>query len=296
MSLSEEFIKANNLSEEQVTSLNNEIGAIETKYSDAANKNAEGILQGAAQYAQKITGVQLEREDKEKFGVYLNRLGDAFVSAKSEGVKQLEDQLKGKVQNFEGNEALKLENEQLKESIGTFKQKAAQFDEWSENDYKGKFEQASNNLVSLKQSLAFQSSKPIFPDSVNEYEAAAKWDEFKSGVLEKYDIHIGEDNKAMLKDKENEFKTVSLNDLVKSSKSISELLKGNVSPGLQTGPASQTVEGVPFKVKKEMSSIERSKAIKEYLTNDLKLSTTSGEYSKKFAEYNSVLMGKTPSK
>jgi regulator of replication initiation timing len=294
MALSEEFIKENNLSEEQVQSLNTEIGGIEKSYSETANKNAEGILKGAASYAQKVTGVTLEREDKEKFGAYLNRLGDAFVSAKSDGVKQLEDQLKGKVENFEGNEALKVENEELKNSLGTFKQKAAQFDEWEQNDYKGKFEKSSSELVSFKQQLAFQSAKPAFPDSVNKYEAEAKWNGFKGEVLEKYEIHIGENSEVMLKDKENDFKTVSLSELVKGDKNIAQLMKGSATPGLQTGPASQTVDGVPFKVKKGMSSIERSRAIKEYLTNELKLSNTSSEYSKKFAEYNSKLMGKTP--
>tara|TARA_R110000744_G_scaffold275082_1_gene388050 strand:+ start:8552 stop:9445 length:894 start_codon:yes stop_codon:yes gene_type:complete len=294
MELNEEFIKANDLSVEQVTAINTNISTQETSWQGKSNENAEGILTGASVYAQKQAGIELPRNDGEKFGDYLNRLGDASISGKTTAIEKLEGEWTEKLKGFKGNEALQQEHDKLKDSMDVFKQKAAQFDEVTEKDILNKFKSNSEELSNLKRNLAFNSEKPNFPDTANKFEVKAKWDEFISGVEAKYDIHLDKNNNPILKDKENEFSITTLKDLVTKDKNITDLLKGTKVPGLNTKPGELKLEGVPFKVSEKMTSIDRSNKIKEYLMKEKGLSITSSEYAKQFSALNSaILTGKT---
>ena len=145
--------------------------------------------------------------------------------------------------------------------------------------------------------VAFSNVKPSFPDTVNQYEAKAKWDEFQRNITTTYNIKLNEDGEAIAVDKTNEYKIVKLAELVKTDKTISELAKGRAATGLGSGQKQNTkVEGVPFEVPENATSEERTKSIKEYLTGTLNLAITSQEYAKKFAEYNAKLLEKTPKK
>tara|TARA_R110002126_G_scaffold57442_1_gene152190 strand:+ start:2114 stop:3004 length:891 start_codon:yes stop_codon:yes gene_type:complete len=294
MELNEEFITANGLSAEQVTAINTNISTQETTWEGKANENAEGILTGASAYAQKQAGLELPRKDGEKFGDYLNRIGDASISGKATKIEGLETEWNEKLKGFKGNEALQQENQTLKDSMDIFKQKSAKFDELEAGDYVNKFEANSKELSTLKRNLAFQSAKPNFPDTANKFEVKAKWESFVNEVESKYEIHLDENNSPILKDKENEFKIVKLQDLVTKDKNISDLLKGTKVPGLNTKPSDLKIEGVPFKVSEKMTSKDRQVKIKEYLTGDLGLSITSSAYAQKFSELNQKLMEKTP--
>jgi hypothetical protein len=299
MELQEQFISDNNLSTEQASAINNyytnNIADLKKSWDGEANKNAEAILQGAAEAVQKSSGLDLVRGSTEKIGEYIQRLGDASISSKRQEVEKLESEWSEKIKNFKGNESLQEEFEQYKQSSEVFKQKAAQFDEWEAGDYKNKYENGVKELVSMKQNQAFQEVKPKFPDTVNEYEAKAKWDEFKNGVLSKYTIEFDENHKPIAVDKDNQYKVLSLSDLVKEEKNITNLLTAQKTSGIGTKPSDKTIDGVPFKVSENMTPSERTQKIKEYLTGTLNLSITSTEYSKKFSELNQKLLGKTPS-
>ena len=294
MDLEKQFIEDNGLTAEQVTALNTNIATQETGWESKANENAEGILSGASTYAQKKAGVELSRNDGEKYGDYLNRIGDASISGKSTAIEKLEGEWNTKLKDFKGNEALTTENETLKNSMSIFKEKSAKYDVFIEGDIENKLLNSTKELSTLKRNLAFQSAKPNFPDSANEFEVKAKWNEFVNDVESKYDIHLDENNKPILKDKENDFKIVTLQSLVEKDKNISELIKGTKIPGLNTKPSTKSVEGVPFKISDDMTSKDRQTKIKEYLTKERGLSITSGQYAKEFSDLNQKLMEKTP--
>lgn len=140
----------------------------------------------------------------------------------------------------------------------------------------------------MKLQIAFQSVKPTFPDTVNAYEAKAKWDEFISDVKTKYTIELVE-NEAICKDKDNEYKTIKLKDLVDKDANITQMLQGRQQIGTGGKQVDVTkVDGVPFDVPKELDSEGRSKLIKEHLISK-GLNITSAEYSKQFAELNNKI-------
>lgn len=294
MELEAQFITDNNLSTEQVTAITTHVSTLEETWKGTANTNAERILDGAAEAVRKGAGLEIVRGESEKITDYFARLGTESIAGKQAGITKLENEWGTKLKDFQGNDALKLENEQLVLDRDTFKQKAADFDDWQAKDYKGIAETSSNELISLKRSMAFDSAKPSFPDTVNSYEADAKWKAFMSETLDVYDVHLDENNKPILKDKVNDLKIIKLSDLVSKNKDISELLKSVKTPGFGGKPSDLKIEGVPFPVSDNMSSGERQGKIKEYLTGTLNLPVMSTEYAQKFAELNQKLMGGTP--
>jgi uncharacterized protein YozE (UPF0346 family) len=301
MELQEQFITDNALSTEQVAAINthnaNFTADLKKGWDGKANENAEGILQGAALAIQKSSGLDIVRAEGEKIGPYIQRLGETSVKGKIDAVNAQKSEWDDKIKNFKGNESLQNEFSQYKEANEGFKQKAAQFDEWETNDYKNKFESSSKELVALTHNLAFQEGKPSFPKDANSFEVATKWGEFQNKVLKDWNITLDDNKKPIFVNKENTYKSSSLSDLIKEDKSITDLMI--VTPktkGFGSKPSDVDVEGVPFKVGDKMTASERSSKIKEYLTDTLGLSTLSTEYPVKFAEYNSKLMGKTPTK
>jgi len=282
------------LSTEQVTAItekgNAYIADKQKEWDGKANANAENILAGAAKYAQTKFGITEERQQGEKYGDYLNRLADKGFEAKQATVTQLENEYKQKLKDFNGNDATKAELEKAKEELDKAKQILAGYDE-----IKAKADLAdklSEELTGTKREVAFQNVKPNFPDTVNPYEAKAKWDEFKKGVLEKNTIELV-DGVPMAIDKENTYKQTKLEDLVKGNAELTALLTGRQQGGTgarATGAAS-TIEGVPFEVTDlaKTDTKERARIIKEGLAKE-GIAPNHKDYSTKFAEYNTKIL------
>lgn len=296
MELSNDFIQENGLSDEQVSKINEFVGVhlseLKNEWNGKANKDAEGILDGASNYAMKTMGLEgVERLKGEKYGDFLMRTTPMFVDSalakEKSNLAQREKQLDDKLKNTNGNEVLLQELESVKGKLSALKEKEAKYSEWEENDYKGKYQESTNELESLRVNMAFNSVKPKFPDTVNEYEANYKWEQFKKGILDNNHIKIV-DNEAFVVDKENEFKTQKLSDVLKKDQEIALLLKGE-NRGLGGKTKTVRFKDVPFEVQENATPQDRTRSIKEYLTSQ-GLQITSPEYAKRFAELNSKIL------
>lgn len=296
MELSNDFIQENRLSDEQVSKINEFVGVhlseLKNEWNGKANKDAEGILDGASNYAMKTMGLEgVERLKGEKYGDFLMRTTPMFVDSalakEKSNLAQREKQLDDKLKNTNGNEVLLQELESVKGKLSALKEKEAKYSEWEENDYKGKYQESTNELESLRVNMAFNSVKPKFPDTVNEYEANYKWEQFKKGILDNNHIKIV-DNEAFVVDKENEFKTQKLSDVLKKDQEIALLLKGE-NRGLGGKTKTVRFKDVPFEVQENATPQDRTRSIKEYLTSQ-GLQITSPEYAKRFAELNSKIL------
>lgn len=233
-----------------------------------ANTDAEGILTGASNYVKDKFGVEIEREKGEKFADYLTRVSDTVVEGKL-GEKQRE--LEEKLKNFKGSDVLKEKYEKEladeKAKNDNILQKLAKLEPLEGLDEK--YKQATEELSGLKLSVAFNGVKPSFPETVNKYEAKAKWDEFQKDVLSSNTIELV-DNIPYAIDKENPHKKVKLSDLVESNKNIKELLQGRQQAGNGANQSDfQKVEGVPFEVPKNATSNEKSVIIRKHLEKTL---------------------------
>jgi len=295
MEFTEEFIQENGLTEEQVEKVlgftQEHISEKEKEWSGKANENAERIIEGAAKKVEDVTGIQ--REKGQKLADYLSLASENYFKGQKTALERKEQELGDKLKNSGHNDTLVAELDEVKSQLDKLKEKEAQFAEWEENDYKGKYENISKEHENMKLEVAFSKIKPTFPESVNKYEADFKWSQFQKDVLAKYDIKIV-DGEAIGVDKENEYKQVKLADLAKKDENLSALTKGT-QKGLGSKPKSVKIEGVPFEVPENATPKERTEAIKEYLSSK-GIAKTDKNYAKEFAELNSKILAQKTAK
>lgn len=292
MELNKEFIEQHKLDEAQVGAITKHFSEsvlpdLQKEWDGKANENAEGILAGAVRYATEKSGVKLEREQGEKWGDYLNRFSDFALGDQKQSLADKQAEIDEKLKNFKGGDEYKQQLETLQGEKDALLQQVAELDKLKGVDEK--YKTASEQLSGLKLEVAFNGIKPNFPDEVNKYEASAKWNEFKKGILEKYDLEIV-DGEAIAVDKENQYKQTKLSDLLDQDTEIKELLKGRQQGG--TGATAKDlidIEGLPFKVPKEATSEEKSALLREHLTKTLG-SAVHPEYAAKFQELFSKML------
>jgi hypothetical protein len=295
MELSKEIIEANNLTEDQVSAINGFgqtqidtlIADTKKEYDGKANANAEAILNSVADEYSKITGVT--RNDKEKFNDFFNRSNGDYLSKQKTALETAKTEYDEKVSNFKGDSATAEALRQAKETLDSLQQKTADYD--SLKEMADKYDPLLENFNTLKIGQSFSLVKPSFAEGVNQYEAAAKWGEFQKEVLSKYNIEIV-DGEPMAIDKENQYKTEKLKDLVANEESLTALVKGRQ----QSGPGSVqtkkvTVEGLPFDIPEDAKTNAKARrdAIATHLTTQ-NMSPASQEWAAKFKEYNDKIM------
>lgn len=284
--LNEEKITELNLTEEQLKGLTplyqNHIAEQKKAWDGKANENAENILSGAA--SKIYEGTKIERKEGEKIADYIIRVNKESFSAKELEIQQ-------KLKDASKNDSLVTEYETLKEKYSQIQQKEASYDELLKSGIKDKYDELLQANDNLTLNVSFNSIKPNFPDTVNQYEAKAKWEDFKKEVLANYNVKVV-DNEAIAIDKENEHKVVKLKDLLSSNKEITALLEGRQQKGINDKPVKVgKVDGVPFDVPETAKTDNKARAevIREYLAKK-GVSNVSPEYSKLFAEYNSKII------
>lgn len=270
MELTKEFIEQHGLQENQVEAITKYVSSeivpnIKKEYDGVANKNAEGILSGAADFAKQSLGVNIDREQGEKLGDYLKRISETHFSKASSDLQAKQKEIDEKLANFKGGDEYKAQLEQLKADKDNLLKKVAELEPLS--GIEEKYRQATEQLTGMKKEVAYNSVKPNFPDTVNKYEADAKWGAWKSMVEEKYNIELVE-GKPIAVDKENQHKTIELSELIAQDKNIADLLQGRQQRGTGAKPT-EFIDGLEVKVPKGATSEEQSKAVKEYLIEKL---------------------------
>lgn len=253
------------------------------QWEGTANTNAENILAGAVKAIQNKLGITEERAQGEKVADYMARVSESHVS----GLKASYDE---KIKNFKGDDATKAELLQAQSALDTAKKQLAGYDDIVARA--AKYDDAAEKLSGLKLSVAFTDVKPVFSDSVNAYEAKAKWDEFKATVLAKHTIEIV-DGVSMAIDKENQYKTAKLSDLVAADEALTELVKGRQQPGTGAKPAGKStkIEGLSFEVPEDVktNAAERAKLIRAQLATE-GVAPMAKDYAIKFSDYNAKIM------
>lgn len=292
MELSQEFIESQNLTTEQAEAItkhygNEVIPGIKKEYDGLANKNAEAILDGATKAILNKFEITEERQQGEKIADFLTRIVDKpFEKAKSD-LETKSKELEEKLKNFKGGDEYKSQIEKLANEKDALLKKVADLEPLMGLDEK--YKQATEQLSGLKLSVAFNDIKPSFPNTVNKYEADAKWNAFKSEVLAKNDIELDENNVAFAVDKENPHKKVKLSDLLEQDKNITDLLTGRQQQGTGANPATlKDVEGVPFKVPEGATTEQISAIVREHLVKKLG-NTLHKDYSSSFADLMSKI-------
>lgn len=293
MELTAEQITEMGLNEDQAGKINawssETVANTKKEYDGKANTDAENILSGASKKIFEDTKV--ERNQGEKMGDYIPRAWGEFNTSKLDEIEAAKSDYEKKLKNFSGNEDLISKITTLESEKDSLLQKYADYKEIKEKAEK--YDPLNEKYSKTKIEVAFNSVKPSFPKEVNSYEAKSKWDDFKKEILEKYNLEIV-DGEAKAIDKENEHRSVKLSELLSKNEDISKLTQGRQQKGAGAKAGNTIdIDGVPFKVPEgaEKDSTIRTKAIKDYLAEQ-GLSVLSGDFSKKFAEFNSKIQSK----
>lgn len=287
MEFTPEFITEQSLTPEQVTAIvsnvTGEIATLKLGWDGKANENAEGILKGAADYIKSQNNITLEREQGEKMGDYLKRVSDSHFSGKQGTLDAAILDYNSKVENFKGDAEVKSELAAQKTTNDGLLQKLALLEPLEGMDIK--YGTLQKDYDSLNLNLAISQVKPTFPDTVNKFEAAAKWDGFLAEVSKTYDIKFV-DNKAIAVSKENIHLQKDLISLVDADETLKGLLAGRKQNGPKGTPTDFIeIEKIPFAIPKDATMEQKSKAIREYLSTQ-GIPSTSKQYATEFGKWN----------
>lgn len=298
--LTEDFVKDNGITEDQAKALT----TFATTYSDTltadlkkeydetykntANTNADNIINDAIKSTWKATGFELERNQGEKNADYMTRYNSELLKDKKSKLDGSIAEYEEKLKNFKGDEATAAELSELRTKFDDLQKKTANYDDLV--GFEEKYNTLSTEHLTMKERVVFGNEKPSFPDTVDEYRAKAKWNEFMDRTKEKYDVELV-DGESVAILKENKHKIVKLKDLVAEDEEITKLLEGRQQNGTGGKPVNKTkIEGIPFDVPQDMSSAELSNFLTAEISKTIP-NIMSKEFSDKFGEYYNKIKG-----
>lgn len=299
MELKEDFIKEQGLTAEQATAVNTfataEEAVLKLEWDGKAVTNAEAIIDGALKQTVALTGIA--RNEGEKAKDYIERSSGLHFAGTKTSLDRKIVELDKKIKEGGGDATLKQELADSKIELDKLKLSEAKYLDYEENDYKGKLEKMTQDMSVMNRRIAFNSVRPSFPETANEFEVKAKWAEFQKATEEKYNIKLDENNEPWAIDKTNEHITIKLGDLAKKDEAIMALTQGRQQVGTGATPPKDMVQikDVPFDVPENATSKERQAAVKDYLAKQ-NIPKMSPEYAKQFSELNLKILGKTPAK
>ena len=294
MEFTEEFVKEQNLSPEQVTAITTSvtghydphIAELKKGWDGTALTNAENIISDAVTATQTANNFTLDRPKGEKLKDWLVKysaaLNESSQSKLDKSIKEYDD----KVTNFEGDSNLKAEIITLKEKLDPLQKKEADYEALLNSGFKEKFETLEIEHKGNLRNVAFSSVRPAFHQDANKYEVDAIWNKSIAKIEGKYDL-VEVDGKWLGVDKENKYTQVPLEDLVKNDETLTTLISGRKQDPLNGKPSteSRTIEGVPFPVPKDADSSTITKLIKDHLLTE-GIDSMHADFSKKFSELN----------
>ncbi len=295
MELQKELIDKFELSTDAVTAINTfglehtktKVGETITTYDGKANKDAQGIIDGATNKVKELTGIPLN--DKEQIADYYVRAYTESSTTKTSELEASKLAYDTKVADFKGDESITKELNEFKEANKILKGKEAAWDALEKAGFEGRYNESLIKIDTLNESVAYNSVKPAFSQDSNTFEVDAKWKEFRSKTSEKNNIVMHEDV-AYAVDKENDLIKTKLEDLVKTDKELTALVSGRQQSGLPAKEDGEAIkiEGVPFDVPANADSSARAKLIREYLAKE-GIGSMAAEYTTKFSELNTKI-------
>jgi len=290
MELPKEFIETNGITEEQAAAFtsyaSSQVAELKKGWDGKANENAQGILNGVISSVQSLTGI--ERTQGEKYADYLTRSSSSFLADQKTALENAKAEYEEKAKSVKGAKHIVKDYEDLKIQLGSFKEKAAKFEEIQ--DIPDKYAALLEENKKTKLDSAFASIIPALKEGTDPYAFNGRWNEQKAKVLSEWEIELV-DGEAKGKSKKNEYTVKPLKELMYTDE-LNSFLQGRQQKG--TGAIavpSSKIDGIPFDVPKTAikDSRQRSELIKENLAKD-GITPTHKDFSQKFSEYNTKIL------
>lgn len=283
--LTQEIIEKAGLTEEQLAAIKpvaeNYIAEQKKAWDGKANENAEAILSGAVAKIYEKTSIA--RQQGEKVADYITRVGELHLASKQQEVESLKADYETKLKNFNGDPATKQELQDAKAKLDAAQKRLAKIEPLAEKATK--YDDLLKELSETKRQKAWSDVKPTFSKDANPYEVDAKWNKFQRDIESKYDLQIVDGNVIAI-DKENQYKQVSLLELVQGNEELKALISGRQQQGSGAKPAKngKAIEGLPFEATEDTPRSEIQKLIEIHLTTKEGLKITDMSYGDRFKE------------
>jgi hypothetical protein len=231
------------LTPEQIQAIETTYTTKETELKALANKNADGIFNGAAQKLAEQTGIQ--KAEGEKYSDYFARLGTEWLpeqsktklAAAEEKVRLAEE----KFANHKGDETLKIELQNAKAELA----KIPELLTAKETEWKTKYEGLETTYKTFKFNHSISQAMPKFDDSVNQFELKAKQQNAIDRIKKTYELSYDEnDNLIGTKD----YQKYLISDLLKADEELKDLIlidqaSGGAGGGGQKKTTALTIPG-----------------------------------------------------
>ncbi|HEY5590680.1 MAG TPA: hypothetical protein VIK55_06640 [Paludibacter sp.] len=246
------------LTPEQIQAIETAYTGKETELKALANKNADGIFNGAAQKMFEQTGIQ--KNEGEKYSDYFIRLGSEWLPAQAqtkltaaeEKVRLAEE----KFANHKGDETLKAELEKAKTELAKIPDLLNQ----KETEWKTKHETVVNDFKAFKFGQSIQNAMPKFDETVNQFELKAKQGNAIDRIKKTYELSYDEnDNLIGTKD----YQKYLISDLLKSDEELKDLILIDQATGGGAGSGKKGATNGMFNFAENMSVSARLELIKQ---------------------------------
>lgn len=265
--ITEEIAKELNLTPDQIAGIKplyeNDLATKKQGWDTLANDNAEKIIIGAITATTEKFKIDLPREQGEKNADYLARLNAKVVETNQSNIQRLEKELAQKVKDFNGGEATKEELQKAQKALDEAQLKLVDYDDLKAKA--GQLEEIQTKYSSLEERVYFQNEKPSFPDTVNKYEAEAKWNAFLKSFDEKWNREFDDKGNSIAVSKENPHLKKTLKELVEADTELKPLLEGRKQEGTGGKTGGKKLEGLEIELPENPTSEDKSKAINAYL-------------------------------
>jgi len=192
--LTEDQIKEKEFTPDQIELVKSVYATKEAEFLALANKNADGIFNGAAEKLTALTGIS--KGDKEQYSTYFERLGTEWLPSNAEqrildAEKKANDKViefEEKVKNHKGDESLKIELQKAKDELAKIPDLLKAKDE----DWLKKYNTLETEHKTSKLNRSMTDSMPKFDDNVNQFELEAKKKNAIERISTNYELSFDE--------------------------------------------------------------------------------------------------------
>lgn len=275
--LTEEQIKEQSFTPEQIEVVNKVYSAKEAELKGLANKNADGIFNGAAAELATLTGIS--KGEKEKYSVYFKRLGTEWLpeasKSKIEAAELKVAEAEEKFKNHKGDETLKLELEKAKDEVSKIPDLLAAKD----TAWKTKYDELETTYTTTKLKRSITDAMPKFDDNANEFEVQAKQKNAIDRIQTDYELSYDEnDNLIGTKD----YQKFLVSDLLKNDAELKDLIL--IDSGEGGGGSGKKPSGKTLNLPEGIAKGAAQQIIATYIKDVDGIDQLDDKYSERFVE------------
>jgi hypothetical protein len=265
------------LSPEQIQAIETTYSTKETELKALANKNADGIFNGAAQKLAEQTGIQ--KNENEKYSDYFLRLGNEWLPAQAQTKLQAAEQkvrlAEERFANHKGDETLKADLQKAKDEL----EKIPDLLSAKDTEWKTKYEGLETTHKNFKFNHSISQAMPKFDENVNQFELKAKQQNAVDRIKKTYELSYDEnDNLIGTKD----YQKYLIYDLLKADEELKDLILIDQATGGAGGGSQKKTKSL--NIPENIGKAAGQQIIREYLQTVENIGKLDDRYSDRFKE------------